>query len=111
MGAGRGSDGSFRSDEEWERFLRESVEGAADAPKEPSARAREVTRRLRAESGRGLESGRTYPPARPRRHTGWYAAGLLTCLVLLVVAVAPGRVVDLFGGSDSSSQPTGASQP
>ncbi|NUP44678.1 MAG: hypothetical protein HOY76_48545, partial [Streptomyces sp.] len=49
MGAGTEPDGSSRSDEEWERFLRESVAGAADAPKEPSARAREVAKRLRAE--------------------------------------------------------------
>lgn len=40
MGAGTEPDGSSRSDEEWERFLRESVAGAADSPKEPSARAR-----------------------------------------------------------------------
>ncbi|MEU3558282.1 hypothetical protein [Streptomyces fragilis] len=42
------------SDEELARFLRESAEGtAADAPKEPSARARMVTARLREQEARG----------------------------------------------------------
>ncbi|MCC3773360.1 hypothetical protein [Streptomyces sp. UNOB3_S3] len=103
MGAGTEPDGSSRSDEEWERFLRESVAGAADAPKEPSARARAVAKRLRAEPGHGLEGWRSYTPARPRRRTGWYVVGLLASLVLLVVALAPGRVVDLFAGDDSPS--------
>ncbi|WP_328876164.1 hypothetical protein OHT76_42180 [Streptomyces sp. NBC_00287] len=101
MGAGTEPDGSSRSDEEWERFLRESAAGAAEAPKEPSARAREVTKRLRAEPGRGVEGWRSYTPARPRRRTGWYVVGLLASLVLLVVALAPGRIVDLFADDDS----------
>lgn len=103
MGAGTGPDGSSRSDDEWERFLRESVEGVADAPKEPSARARDVARRLRAEPGRGQEGWRSYTPARPKRRTGWYVAGALASLVLLVVALAPGRIVDLFAGDDPDS--------
>ncbi len=107
MGAGTEPDGSSKSDEEWERFLRESVAGAADAPKEPSARARDVAKRLRAEPDRGLEGWRSYTPARPKRRTGWYVVGLLASLVLLVVALAPGRVVDLFAGADS---PTEAAQ-
>ncbi|WP_405557026.1 hypothetical protein [Streptomyces sp. NBC_01171] len=102
MGAGTEPDGSSRSDEEWERFLRESVAGTADAPKEPSARAREVARRLRAEPDRGQESWRGHPPARPKRRAGWYVVGLLAVLALLVVALAPGRVVDLVTGSDAS---------
>ncbi|MFE2293997.1 hypothetical protein [Streptomyces sp. NPDC059452] len=101
MGTGTEPDGSSRSDEEWERFLRESVAGAADAPKEPSARAREVTRRLRAEPGREPEGWRSYTLARPKRRTGWYVAGLLASLVLLVVALAPERTVGLFTGADS----------
>ncbi|MEV7347071.1 hypothetical protein [Streptomyces sp. NPDC093544] len=103
MGAGTEPNGSSRSDEEWERFLRESVAGAADAPKEPSARARVVAKRLRAEPGRDPEGWRSYTPARPKRRTGWYVVGLLTSLVLLVTALAPGRVVDLFAGDDPDS--------
>ncbi|MFI9394451.1 hypothetical protein ACIG53_26620 [Streptomyces bauhiniae] len=102
MGAGTEPDGSSRSDEEWERFLRESVAGTADAPKEPSARAREVARRLRAEPDRGPEGWRGHPPARPKRRVGRYVVGLLAVLALLVVGLAPGRVVDLVTGSDSS---------
>ncbi|NYV78464.1 hypothetical protein HW445_29670, partial [Streptomyces sp. UH6] len=42
------------SDEELARFLRESAEGTAgEAPKEPSARARMVTARLREQEARG----------------------------------------------------------
>lgn len=107
MGAGTESDGSSRSDEEWERFLRESVAGAADAPKEPSARARDVAKRLRAEPDRGPEGWRSYTPARPKRRTGWYVAGLLASL-LLVVALAPGWIVDLLAGDDPDSPPLGA---
>lgn len=103
MGAGKEPDGSSRSDEEWERFLRESVEGTADSPKEPSARARDVAKRLRAEPGPGPEGWRSYTPARPKRRTGWYVVGLLASLMLLVVALAPGRIVDLFAGDDPDS--------
>ncbi|MEU2512743.1 hypothetical protein [Streptomyces syringium] len=110
MGAGTEPDGSSRSDEEWERFLRESVAGAADAPKEPSARARDVAKRLRAQPDRGPEGWRSYPPARPKRRTGWYVVGLPAALVLLVVALAPGRVVGLFAGDDPDS-PVEAGQP
>ncbi|MFI8349575.1 hypothetical protein [Streptomyces sp. NPDC085596] len=102
MGAGTEPDGSSRSDEEWERFLRESVAGTTDAPKEPSARAREVARRLRTEPDRGPDGWRGHPPERPKRRVGWYVVGLLAVLALLFVALAPGRVVDLVTGSDSS---------
>ncbi|GAA2327829.1 hypothetical protein OKJ48_06260 [Streptomyces kunmingensis] len=73
------------SDEEWERFLRESEEGVPDAPKEPSARARIVTRRLQEEA-RPPEGWRTHTPPR-RRNRLWYVVGLLIALALLVVAL------------------------
>ncbi|MGW0363964.1 hypothetical protein [Streptomyces sp. NPDC002990] len=112
MGTDTGSDGSSRSDEEWERFLRESVAGTADSPKEPSARSREVAKRLRAEPGRSAEGWRSYTPARPKRRTGWYGAGLLASLVLLVaVAFAPGRIVDLFAGADSQPPTAETARP
>ncbi|MFE0192960.1 hypothetical protein [Streptomyces sp. NPDC058989] len=111
MGTGTEPDGTSRSDEEWERFLRESVAGVADAPKEPSARAREVTKRLRTEPGRDPEGWRSYTPARPRRRTGWYVVGLLASLVLLVVALAPGRIVDLFAGDDPDSPAAETARP
>ncbi|MHB9757177.1 hypothetical protein ACYBSK_22620 [Streptomyces sp. BYX5S] len=104
MRSGGDQGGSSLSDEEWERFLRESEDGARDAPKEPSARARMVTRRLQEESA-GPQGWRTYEPARPRGRRGWYAVGLLTALALLVVALAPGRVTDLFGGGSDDGAP------
>ncbi|KFG08682.1 MULTISPECIES: hypothetical protein [Streptomyces] len=108
MGAGREPDGSSRSDEEWDQFLRESVAGVADSPKEPSALARDVVNRLRAEPSRQPEGRRTHTPAQPERRTRWYVVGLLASLVLLVVALAPGRTVDLFGGDDADSSPAAA---
>ncbi|MFE9388735.1 hypothetical protein [Streptomyces sp. NPDC006784] len=111
MAGGTEPGGSSKSDEEWEQFLRESVAGAADAPKEPSARARAVTRRLREEPDRPPEGWRTYTPARPKRRTGWYVAGLLASVVLLVVALAPGWVMDLFPGTDSSPQAAETARP
>lgn len=108
MGADREPDGSSKSDEEWDRFLRESVAGVAGSPKEPSARARDVANRLRAEPGRQPDGWRTYTPAQPRRRTHWYVVGLMASLVLLVVALTPGRTVDLFAGDDTDSSPPAA---
>ncbi|MFJ7157811.1 hypothetical protein ACIQUQ_23120 [Streptomyces sp. NPDC101118] len=106
MGAGTEPDGSSRSDEEWERFLRESVAGVVDAPREPSARAREVTERLRAEPARGPEVWRGHTPARPTRRRGWYAVGFTASLALLLaVALAPDRIVDLVAGAGTGSTP------
>ncbi|WP_369143562.1 hypothetical protein [Streptomyces sp. R44] len=92
-------------DEVWEEFLRTSAEGAGDAPKEPSARAREVAGRLR---DRPTEPTpwRAHPTAgRPRRRKGWYVAGLVASLVLLVVAVDPGGFVGWSGDGDTSGKP------
>ncbi|MEU8892446.1 hypothetical protein [Streptomyces sp. NPDC048442] len=107
MNAGGEQGGSSVSDEEWERFLRESEAGSPDAPKEPSARARIVARRLR-EDPSGGQAWRTYTPVRPRRRTGWYVAGLLAALALLLVALAPGRVLGWFGGETGSTGPLAA---
>ncbi|WP_436738164.1 hypothetical protein [Streptomyces sp. BBFR102] len=90
-GAGAGRDGSSEPDDAWEKFLRESVEGTADAPKEPSARARSVARRLREEPE--PPGWRTYSPAPPlpavRRERRRLAGPLIAALVLaVVVAVA-----------------------
>ncbi|MEV5918559.1 hypothetical protein AB0N42_12785 [Streptomyces pseudogriseolus] len=95
-GAG-GQGGSSMPDEEWERFLRESVEGAADAPVEPSARAREVQARLRKDGGQP-QGWRTYTPARRGRRTAWYVTGLVAAVALVLVALFPQWVVGWFGG-------------
>ncbi|MER6910081.1 hypothetical protein ABT354_00180 [Streptomyces sp. NPDC000594] len=89
------------SDEEWERFLQESVEGVPDAPSEPSARARTVARRLR-ENPAEPAPWRAYSPAQPKRRTGWYVAGLLASVAVLVAVLLPGGVTDWFGGGDGA---------
>ncbi|MFD4376723.1 hypothetical protein [Streptomyces sp. NPDC058486] len=90
------------SDEEWERFLRDAASGAADAPVEPSARAREVGRRLREEGSGQPEGWRTYTPAQPRRRrTGWYATGLVAAVALLAVALFPQQIVGWFGDGET----------
>ncbi|MFI8189352.1 hypothetical protein ACIF8T_11240 [Streptomyces sp. NPDC085946] len=92
-----GKGGASIPDEEWERFLREAEAGTPGAPEEPSARARTVARRLREEPAppRGW---RTHEPAPRRRGKGRYVVGPLLAVALLLVALAPGRVVDWFGG-------------
>ncbi|WP_372350072.1 hypothetical protein [Streptomyces sp. KL116D] len=85
------------SDEEWEQFLRESEEGVQDAPKEPSARARMVTRRLREEPG--PPEWRSHRPAAPRRRRIWPVLGVLAAVALVVVALDPGRVTGWFGAA------------
>ncbi|MER5180561.1 hypothetical protein ABT009_19675 [Streptomyces sp. NPDC002896] len=102
-----GKGGASIPDEEWERFLREAEAGTQGAPEEPSARARMVARRLREEPGRP-EGWRTYQPARRPRGKGWYVAGLLVAVGLLVVALDPGRVVGWFGGGSGESAPLAA---
>ncbi|MGW8885140.1 hypothetical protein [Streptomyces sp. NPDC055749] len=106
MNAGGERDGSSVPDEEWERFLRESADVPADAPKEPSARARDVARRMREEPA-PPEPWRGYTPARPKRRKGWYLVGLLASLALLVVAVDPGQVAGWLGGDEGRGESRG----
>ncbi|MER6737681.1 hypothetical protein [Streptomyces puniciscabiei] len=93
-----GKGGSI-SDEEWERFLRESEAGVEGAPKEPSARARMVARRLREEPGRP-DAWRAHEPPRRRAGKARYVVGLVVAAGLLVVALNPGRVTGWLGGGD-----------
>ncbi|MFJ5711647.1 hypothetical protein [Streptomyces sp. NPDC093105] len=87
-------DGSSPPDEVWEEFLRTSADGAGTAPKEPSARAREAAAGLRAEPAEPTPwRGPTSASVRPRRRKGWYVAGFVAAVALLVVAVDPGGVV------------------
>ncbi|MFE1259664.1 hypothetical protein ACFW5X_03975 [Streptomyces albogriseolus] len=113
-------------DDVWEQFLRDSEAGVpASAPKEPSARARMVTERLRAmdeaqaaaAGRRGRRFGRRKPaaPARPegwrtsparwetagrasRRRTVWSVVGVLTAAALAVVAVNPSAALSWLPG-------------
>ncbi|MDN3246092.1 hypothetical protein J2S54_002772 [Streptomyces sp. DSM 42143] len=121
------------SDEQLESFLREATEGGGAAvPKEPSARARMVARRLREEdeAARRAQGGRKRgeqgpPHASPpgwrtgpatrlgnggsRRRRVGAVVGVLVLALLAVVAVRPSLVTDLFpGGEDGSDGPLAA---
>ncbi|MEV0258161.1 hypothetical protein AB0H82_28355 [Streptomyces sp. NPDC050732] len=95
------------SDEEWERFLRESMAGDTGAPVEPSARAREVEHRLRSAQPQGW---RTYSPPRPRRRTGRYITGMLAAVALLIAGLFPHQILGWFD-DDSSAKPTPTAGP
>ncbi|HBF78751.1 MAG TPA: hypothetical protein DD420_02060 [Streptomyces sp.] len=115
------------TDEQWEEFLRHAEGGTADAPKEPSARARMVTGRLRAldeeaaraRRGRWRRRGKSAPaelwqpegwrtgPAwqqmngrarRRRRAAG--ALGVVAVVGALVVAMRPSLLTDHLPGGD-----------
>ncbi|MGY1433750.1 hypothetical protein [Streptomyces reniochalinae] len=113
MGRGEEHEGASISDEEWARFLREAESGDKNAPKEPSARARMVARRLREEPDRPT-GWRTFEPPAQGRSTGrgtgrggkrlLYGAALLLALGLLVLALKPTGVLGwLPGGSDGQT--------
>lgn len=102
MGVGGEKDGSSVPDEVWAEFLRTSAEGG-DAPKEPSARVREAAGRLRAGPAEPVP-WRAHT-GRPRRGKGWYVAGFVAALVLLVVALDPGGLVGWSGGGDTAGKP------
>ncbi|WP_329129382.1 hypothetical protein OG552_03185 [Streptomyces sp. NBC_01476] len=110
-------------DEVWDQFLQDSERDirASDAPKEPSARARLVARRLReeearAEAERRSRRGRTRrraisPPGRwsggsdaaegrARRRTRLRGvAGVVVVVILLLVVLAPGRAWSFLRGN------------
>ncbi|MEU8777794.1 hypothetical protein [Streptomyces sp. NPDC048606] len=115
-------DGSGISDEEWARFGAEVARERADAPREPSARARMVTERLRREeeerarsAGRGLFGRRRPAPSDPpgwrtgptwqetrqrgRAKRGLKAAAAIACIAALaVIVVRPELVIDRLTG-------------
>ncbi|MER5197227.1 hypothetical protein ACWD3J_27025 [Streptomyces sp. NPDC002755] len=105
-----GSGGSI-SDAEWAKFVQESERGIpASAPKEPSARARSVTRRLREQESRGEKPGgwRTTASlqemeerASRRRRRRWAFLGLPVVAALALVAMRPSLLPgNLFSASD-----------
>ncbi|WP_405664998.1 hypothetical protein OG379_23325 [Streptomyces sp. NBC_01166] len=119
-------DGTDRvTDEQWAELVRRAGEGGADAPKEPSARARMVTARLRAldeEAARGRGRGRKGEPAGQWQPEGWRTGppiggarprksrrvaavlGFAVVVGILVVTMRPSLLTDhLPGGGDSAS--------
>ncbi|MET9363300.1 hypothetical protein ABZX93_20625 [Streptomyces sp. NPDC006632] len=123
-------------DEVWERFVRDSELDikASAAPKEPSARARLVTDRLRKEreaaeaAGRGRGRKGKRRPAEPqgwrsgpawremdgragRKRRMWGALGILLCAGLLLVALNPARALSVLTGDDSGDDTAAAATP
>jgi hypothetical protein len=104
------------ADDVWEKFVRDSELGigTSDAPKEPSARARMVTERLRQQDARGeVPPGwRTGPDlqgmgGRPaRRRKLWAIIGVPLVLALALVAMKPSLLPgDPFGTGAESAAP------
>lgn len=98
------------SDEQLEAFLREAADGGGgSAPKEPSARARMVARRLREEAEPEpwrAPQGSPRGDGRGRRRLVGAVVGVVVLAALAVVAVRPSLVLDrLPGGDDASATP------
>jgi hypothetical protein len=103
-GSGSGEEPSI-PDDVWEQFLKDH----GPAPKEPSARARMVSERLRQQDARGEapEGWRTGPPGRNgngragRRRKVWAVLGVTVAAAVAVVAMKPSLLPgDPFGTGD-----------
>ncbi|MGW7362266.1 hypothetical protein ACWGI8_02310 [Streptomyces sp. NPDC054841] len=121
---GRPEGGSSVSDEEWAQFVgRAEKDGGAGAPKEPSARARMVTERLRAEDERRRREGKPAEPEGWRTGPAWQemnggakkrrrlalVLGTLATVALAVVAIRPELATDrLHGDADKNAAPLSA---
>ncbi|MFI1468343.1 hypothetical protein [Streptomyces wuyuanensis] len=99
---GRAGDEPPVSDAEWAEFLRRAGEGGRDAPVEPSARARMVTGRLRAEEGATGPAAPRRDRPRKRRRLASILAGVAV-LGLAVVGIWPEVVVDGLSGAVSAT--------
>ncbi|MFD8412962.1 hypothetical protein ACFV2Q_14550 [Streptomyces sp. NPDC059650] len=131
MDMDRGNDnGPAVSDEEWARFLAEAEAGAGGAPKEPSARAREVTARLRREDeqrARAARKGKAPSAGPPGWRTGparqenqgrgrgrrRLRAGLAVTAIaaLALVALRPELVIDRITGKAAQDDRAGRPLP
>lgn len=94
-------------DDVWEQFARANEQAA---PKEPSARARMVTERLRQQEARGeLPEGWRTGPARQGKKRGrgvWTALGVLLAVAVAVVAIKPSLLPGDPFGSGSADEAT-----
>lgn len=116
---GAGESGEFEQpsvpDDVWERFARDTERDIrSSAPKEPSARARMVTERLRQKDAQGAqpEGWRTGPAWREmngraaRRRRLWTILGVPVAIAVALVALKPSLLPgDPFG--TSSGTPSG----
>ncbi|WP_371645548.1 hypothetical protein [Streptomyces mirabilis] len=117
---GAGESGEFKQpsvpDDVWERFARDTERDIrSSAPKEPSARARMVTERLRQKDAKGAqpEGWRTGPAWREmdgraaRRRRLWAILGVPVAIAVALVAVKPSLLPgDPFGTSSDASAGT-----
>ncbi|MFD3930605.1 hypothetical protein [Streptomyces sp. NPDC058614] len=112
--------GSSVSDEVWEKFVQDSErEVGAAAPKEPSARARMVTRRLRQQDARGEvpDGWRTGPAWREmdgraaRRRRLWAIFGVPVAIAVVVVANKPSLLLGDTPASDAGVPEAIAASP
>ncbi|WP_328494464.1 hypothetical protein OHS59_18235 [Streptomyces sp. NBC_00414] len=116
-GKPEGHEGSGESipDDVWERFVQDSERDirTSEAPKEPSARARMVTERLRRQEARGeLPQGwRTDSAGQgaygrgARRRKVWTIIGIPLALAVAVVAMKPSLLPGDPFGTDSGVNP------
>ena len=135
---GRPGDPGSPTDEQWAEFVRQAESGTGGAPKEPSARARMVTDRLRAldedaarTRGRRRRWGGKSEPAAPWQPEGWRTgpawrerdgrrqkrrrlAAILGMAVVvggLVVAMRPSLLTDHLPGDDAAPLPAETATP
>lgn len=113
---GSGKPGESIPDDVWAQFVQDSERDirTSEAPKEPSARARMVTERLRQQEARGeLPPGWRTGPAwqemngqKARRRKVWTIIGVVLAIALAVVAMKPSLLPgDPFGtGTDTGTQ-------
>ncbi|MFE5031122.1 hypothetical protein [Streptomyces sp. NPDC056683] len=101
------------SDEVWEQFLQDTERDIRkSAPKEPSARAREVSERLKGQQGQP-EGWRTGPAWQEmngraaRRRRTWAVVGVPLAIAVAVVAMRPSLIPgDPFGSSAGTDAAT-----
>ncbi|MEV5952846.1 hypothetical protein AB0M11_03520 [Streptomyces sp. NPDC051987] len=101
------------SDEVWERFLRDTERDIrTSAPKEPSARARQVTERLKGQKGepQGWRTGPAWQEMNgraARRRRIWAVVGVPLAIAAAVVAMRPSLIPgDPFGSSGGTDTAT-----
>lgn len=98
--------GAGVSDEEWRRFQEDAAAGTGPALREPSARARMVTERLRATQGQEPPGWRTGPARQGRRRPGRLGAAVAVVLIagLALIALRPELVIDRITGKADARQ-------
>ncbi|MFE2326394.1 hypothetical protein ACFXD5_21115 [Streptomyces sp. NPDC059385] len=97
-----GRAGRSPSDEEWARFMEQAAAGEGNAPKEPSARARMVTERLRnRQDPPGWRTGPAWQEMRGRGRRGRRLKAALAIALIAGVALVvmrPELVIDKVTG-------------